>query len=278
MEYFIWCDESEKKGKHFSNFYGGVLVESTHLSEVELRLKQVCEEQALYSEIKWQKVTEHYLDKYKAIVGVFFDLMKEGKVKMRVMFTQNFYKPLNLTHRQIEEEFFILYYHFFKHAFGLPYSNKTGEPIYIRAYFDYLPDKIERTKQFKEFIKGLEKTRDFKAAQIKIRKSDIAEIDSKAHRPLQFMDVILGAMAFRLNDKHLEKPVGSWKRGKRTIAKEKLYKYINLRIRDLHTGFNVGANTGMNNGMTSLWEDPYRHWLFIPKEHEKDNSQIKTKK
>lgn len=27
-EYSIWCDESIKKGKYFSNFYGGVLIES----------------------------------------------------------------------------------------------------------------------------------------------------------------------------------------------------------------------------------------------------------
>lgn len=37
-EYFIWCDESVKKGKFFSNFYGGVLIQSKHLQEVTKNL------------------------------------------------------------------------------------------------------------------------------------------------------------------------------------------------------------------------------------------------
>ncbi len=43
--------------------------------------------------------------------------------------------------------------------------------------------------------------------------------------------IVLGAMAFRLNNGHKEKPVGQNRRGKRTIAKEKLYKFIYSRIR-----------------------------------------------
>lgn len=27
-EYTIWCDESIKKGKYYSNFYGGLLIQS----------------------------------------------------------------------------------------------------------------------------------------------------------------------------------------------------------------------------------------------------------
>ena len=38
-------------------------------------------------------------------------------------------------------------------------------------------------------------------------------------------------MAFRLNDKHKIKPPGQRTRGKRTIAKERLYKHISQRIR-----------------------------------------------
>ena len=39
---------------------------------------------------------------------------------------------------------------------------------------------------------------------------------------MQCLDIVLGAMAFRLNDMHKEKRPDTNRRGKRTIAKEKL--------------------------------------------------------
>ncbi|MEA5405091.1 DUF3800 domain-containing protein [Arcicella sp. DC2W] len=280
MEYFIWCDESVKKGQYFSNFYGGVLVKSKDLKYVQKKLTEVRVAQGLLNEIKWQKVTEHYVDKYINAIDVFFDLMEQGKVKMRVMFTQNSNKPLNLSNQHLEDEYFILYYQFFKHAFGLINSNdnESGKPVYIRAYFDTLPDKIEKNNRFKEFIKGLEREQNFQLSKIKFRKDAIAEVRSHEHVLLQFMDVVLGAMAFRLNDLHKEIPEGKKRRGKRTKAKEKLYKHILTRIRKIHKGFNIGKSTGKKVGMESLWLDAYRHWNFIPKEHEVDNTLHKQKK
>lgn len=75
----------------------------------------------------------------------------------------------------------------------------------------------------------------------------------------------LGAMYFRLNDLHLDKPAGSWKRGKRTIAKEKLYKYIHKRICEILPSFNIGISTGKGDFQNPAWELPYSHWRFIPK-------------
>lgn len=89
---------------------------------------------------------------------------------------------------------------------------------------------------------------------------------SEQHVILQCMDVILGAMYFRLNDLHKEKLPGTYRRGKRTIAKHTLYKHINTRIRRIYPGFNIGISTG---GTTAdKWNHPYRHWLFTPKQYE----------
>ena len=73
--------------------------------------------------------------------------------------------------------------------------------------------------------------------RILFQKEQIAEIDSRHHVLAQSLDIIWGAMQFRLNDKHPEKPEGQLIRGKRTIAKEKLYKDINGRIREIHPGW-----------------------------------------
>lgn len=275
MEYQIFCDESVKRGKYFSNFYGGVLVNSRDLRRVEARLRQVCDAQHFRNEVKWQRVTEQYLPKYVALMDAFFDLVAAGLVKVRVMFTQNANQPVNLTAEQLADEYFILYYYFFRHAFGLPHCNPTGKPVYVRAYFDELPDTLPKRQAFKEYIKGLQTQPEFRLARIVFRKQNIAEVDSRQHRLLQCLDVVLGSMAFRLNDVHLEIPLGERRRGKRTVAKEKLYKHINQRIRLLLPGFNCGASTGLRGGLENRWLHPYRHWLFVPREHQKDDSQYK---
>lgn len=275
MEYRIWCDESVNRGRYFSNFYGGVLVRSGDLRRVESVLNSVFEQHHLRDEVKWQRVTAQYLGKYVALMDAFFDLLEADLVKVRVMFTQNANRPLNLTARHLEDEYFLLYYQFFKHAFGLKWSNPTDKTIYIRAYFDELPDKLGKRQTFKEYIKGLQATRDFQLARLKFRKSDITEVDSRSHRILQCLDVVLGSMAFRLNDGHLQKPPGAKRRGKRTLAKEKLYKHISKRIRKLLPGFNCGCSTGLRGGPENRWLHPYRHWLFVPSEVEVDETQYK---
>ena len=78
----------------------------------------------------------------------------------------------------------------------------------------------------------------------------------------------MGAMQCRLNDLHLEKPVGEKRRGKRTIAKEKLYKHIYQQICLIHPYFNVGISTGARDYKNPHWESPYEHWLFEHKKSE----------
>lgn len=82
-------------------------------------------------------------------------------------------------------------------------------------------------------------------------------------------------MQFRLNDKHKRKPKGKWRRGKRTIAKEKLYKLINKRIRKIYSNFNIGITTGIDGDRRNYWNHPYRHWLFIPSNYRQDDSKTK---
>ncbi len=275
MEYRIWCDESVKRGKYFSNFYGGVLVRSSDIRRVEAAIERVCQEQYLRDEVKWQRVTSQYLSKYMALMDAFFDLIEADLVKVRIMFTQNANRAVGLSAEQQANEYFLLYYQFFKHAFGLTYSNPTDRPIYVRAYFDELPDRLNKRQVFKEYIKGLQTTRAFQLARIKFRKADITEVDSRSHRLLQCLDVVLGCMAFRLNDGHKEKPVGATRRGKRTIAKEKLYRHINKRICKVLPGFNSGSSTGWRGGPENQWHHPYRHWLFKPTQREIDETLYK---
>ncbi len=277
MEYLIYSDESLSKGRYYSDFYGGALVRSTDVDAVRTVLVNRKTELNLLREIKWTKVTAQYLDKYIAIIDTFFDLIRQDKVKIRIMFRQNATVAIGLNREQTTNGFHLLYYQFIKNAFGLIYhaSNPT-EDTYIRLYFDKLPDTKLQNEAFKSLIYGLQGLEKFKRARLKIRMEDIVEIDSRNHPIQQCMDIILGAIAFRLNDMHREKPEGSTQRGKKTIAKEKLYKHILKQIRTLElSNFNIGISTGIQNDLSNIWKFRYRHWKFIPKEFKEDPSYYK---
>ncbi len=268
MQFIIYMDESGKEGPFFGNFYGGALVRSTDLNYVKEVLETKKHELNLMKEIKWQRVTPQYLDKYLELMATFFDLIQEDKVKIRIMFTQNVYQPINLNSTQLSNTYQLLYYQFFKHAFGLQYCNpNVEEDVSLRLYFDELPVNNENKEILKQHIFKLQGMDIFAKSNIKIKREDITEVKSDQHAILQYMDVVLGSMYFRLNDLHKAKPEGSRIRGKRTVAKEQLYKYINRRIRAIYPGFNIGKSTGVSNIM-DRWNHSYRHWLFIPQEHQ----------
>lgn len=260
----IYCDESDISGKHFGNFYGGLLVEGHRLAEAETRIRARCEMLNLRNEVKWQKISEAYADKYIAVVDEIFDLVEAGDVKLRIMFTQNYYAAPRLSKIQREDGFFILYYQFIKHAFGLRFAGCEGTRTFVRLMFDELPDTLEKRARFKAYLAALGRSPTFRRAGIDLKAEDIAEVDSKRHVLLQCIDIVLGAIQFRLNDKHLEKPPGSRRRGKRTLAKVRVYKHVLARIRRIYPGFNIGRSTSIRGDSSNLWRDPYRHWLFVP--------------
>lgn len=279
MEYVVYLDESVSEGEFFSDFYGGVVVALENFDFVRNTIDKKKEELSLLGEIKWTKVTDNYLEKYKAIVDTFFSLIQDGKIKMRVMFRSNAIVPSNLTVEQKRNRYHLLYYQFVKHAFGFSHCNPDHESdVFLRLYFDRIPDTTEQNEEFKAHIIGLQSLRSFQQARIKIRQDDIVEIDSKAHSIQQCMDIVLGAIAFRLNNLNERKLPGTNKRGKRTIAKEKLYKHILSHIRQLgNPFFNIGISTGMSSA-ESRWVDPYRHWCFTPHEFTIDETRFKRRK
>jgi len=154
-ELLIYCDESDISGRHFANFYGGLLVESANLAEVEGRIFEVRDRLHLRDEMKWQKISHAYAGKYIELMDTVFDLVAEGKLKLRVMFTQHYRSAARLTEEQRDMGFFLLYYQFVKHAFGLRYAGIQNERMRLRLLFDQLPDTLEKRAQFKGYLAAL---------------------------------------------------------------------------------------------------------------------------
>lgn len=268
MEYIIYSDESISKGDFFSDFFGGVLVRSSDIYEVTTAIEAKKRELNLLGEIKWVKVSERYLEKYKEMMNLFFSFIKQDKLKLRIMFRDTKQVPSNLDRDHINNRYNLLYYQFIKHSFGLiHHRDNPKEDTYIKLYFDKLPISREENDAFKAHIGFMQNLRAFKKARLKIRPDDIAEIDSKKHNLQQCMDIVLGSIAFRLNNKHLEIPEGATEPGNKTKAKEALFNHILELIKDANNDpdFNIAVTTNAA-GPKDFWITPYRHWLFLPAE------------
>lgn len=276
---YIWLDESTKEGEFYSNFYGGLLIDSKHLNDVLLIMQRCVEENGLDGhEIKWQKVNENHFEPYKKVVDTIFDLLENGLIKIRIFFKSNQYDAIGLTKEQKIKSYQMLYYQFVKHAFGLQYANSdTSKALRVHLSFDEMPLRYDDKSDFVTSLLGLNDVKEYAKANILFSESDIVEVDSSKALPLQFLDLILGSMSFRLNNKHKIIPEGSRVRGKRTRIKEKLYKHINLRIRMIRPGFNIGESTGRRSDR-DVWTDPYRHWCFKPYNSVRDLSKAKSHK
>lgn len=223
-EYILFCDESDKYGEYYSHFYGGLIVGASQYMRVTQRLNDTKRRLNINGEVKWQKVAQAYLPKYTELIHSFFEEVAAGHVRVRVMFHQNARKAKRLTLEQVANSYYLLYYQFIKHAFGLQHVpvDPEGMPTHLRLYFDQFPDTGEQVERFKGFIHGLQMSVPFRNASICIRREDITEVRSHDHVLLQCLDVVLGAMSFRLNNKHKEMPPGQKRRGARTRAKESL--------------------------------------------------------
>ncbi len=120
-EYLLFCDESDRRGPFYSNFYGGVRVPASQLAEVDSALRQARTHLGLTSEIKWEKVGPGIVDRYQHFISVFFDQLIARRAFMRMMFTHNARVAVGLTRDQLSESYYLLYYQFLKHGFGLAY-------------------------------------------------------------------------------------------------------------------------------------------------------------
>lgn len=264
-EYWIFCDESVQSGPKFSHFFGGTIIPATWHAGIENHLRATKAKIGFLHELKWQRVSEQWLDGYEEMMTAFFELLRKGKVRVRIMFSDNRTIPQGLSREERDDGYFKLYYQFIKHGFGLRHIPAKESGTRLRLHFDQFPHTREKVQQFKGFIGALPQAAELRDAKLRLSPDHIIEVDSKEHVLLQCVDLVLGAMAFRLNDMHLVKPEGQRNRGKRTIAKDRLYRYILAEIHTLKPALNPKISTAAEPWPEGGWLMPYRHWSFEPK-------------
>lgn len=273
--YILYCDESDTKGRFYSHFYGGALIEASKQQSISAELQAVKNDLHIFDgEMKWQRITAPYAEKYVEFVDAVFDIVARGDMKLRIMFTQNRHVPL-LREYQIDNEYFLLYYQFIKNAFGLRYCVQGNDGASAAILLDDVPHNAEKLHQFKEYLSSLSSYPIWKRAGFSISYDDITDVNSKHHNILQALDVVLGGVQSRLNEKHTKPVAPARRRTKRARAKEVVYKRIKERIFALYPNFNVGVSTGTPNRPQDRFDHPYRHWLFVPSNARLDENKTK---
>ena len=277
--YIIYCDESDVKGRFYSNFYGGALIEASKQQQIEAEIQAFKDANNIFNgELKWERVTPHYMTKYIDFIDLVFDIVARGDMKLRIMFTQNIHVPQLEVYQQ-GNEYFLLYYQFIKHAFGLKYcTTEEEETASAQVLLDNVPKNPKEFDDFKEYLSSLSAFPIWRQAGFSISKSSIAGVDSKKHNIIQAVDVVLGGMNSRINEKHTKVVPPAKRRSKRARAKAEVYKRIKERVFEIYPNFNVGVSTGTKNGYKDRFEHPYRHWLFIPSNAVVDKSKTKKNK
>mgnify|MGYP002626807321 CR=1 FL=1 len=132
MEYIIYCDESVSDGKYYTDFFGGVLVRNTDFDKIREALDTKKQEINLKGEIKWVKVTENYLEKYKQMMDLFFSFIKENLFQHILELIQesdgiDFFDISKTTPIAIPKDFWTMPYRHWK--FTTPEFRRGGESI-----------------------------------------------------------------------------------------------------------------------------------------------------
>ncbi len=275
----IFCDESVEKGPFYSHFYGGALVRADDRERIEREIQAKKDELNFHGEVKWSKITSNYAEKYVELVDLIFDIIESGRMKVRIMFTQNLNVPPDFDDEQIDNQYFLLYYQFIKNAFGLRYwrQGDNHETAEVSVYIDDPPQTGVKFGRFADYIASLSQYPAFSQGGVSFPRSEVAKVISHEHNILQAVDIILGAMQSRLNEAHTTVEKGQRRRSKRARAKELVYKRIKDRIWKLRPHFNVGISTGMDN-RSDRWLHPYRHWCMVAYGSTVDRSRGKKKK
>jgi hypothetical protein len=274
--YILYCDEAynAQPALRYHHYYGGLLIGEGFVSRLEQQLLNLASLAGLAGEIKWGKVDGKSRGAYEAFMSGFFDELAQGYFKVRVLFLDRYLKPEYSVKKSKQEQFFTLYYLFVTRAFGwkeAPFA--TDESVSLRFLFDQLPHKREAREKFREFLSNIPRTKRFGHLKLLIPKDGIAEVDSRRHRIAQGIDVLIGALGYRMNRLHrILTPSG--RRGKRTIAKDGVSNAIRTRLRDFGVK-NIGITTGTYGKPLALWNDPIRLWRLEPKDFTVDNSWCK---
>lgn len=249
--YIITSDESVKKGKHYSYFYGGAIIKESEYDDISQILNIYKSNFGLH-ELKRTKISKCNINEYIKVIDLFFTYVLSGKIKVRIMYAPN--DQLNKLPQGQDDAYNKLYYTFLKAGFSL---FNAKENIMLRLLLDELPEEPIKRKTLKNcIVRNFNDISKNNYNKVLIYKNRIQEANSKTHPILQCVDVIVGTIEFYLNNKNEE--ILSTK----GQMKLKIFNHIyNNYIKPLNPNFDFNQSTGYFK-CYKAWISPYKHLVY----------------
>lgn len=191
----VYADESCKDNHRFL-ILGGICLEHHKLDEINAKLAEVRKTHNTYGEVKWGKVSKNKYKFYEDYVNVFFELCSEDILHFHFLSvdTSTFNHKVH-NKGSSELGFDKLIYQLLLNKFGAKY----GRNYKIQVYLDERTTKNNPNLMTSILNAGLSK-------RLKITSNPFTRVtfqDSKTSEILQVNDLIIGAIGFRKNKRHL---------------------------------------------------------------------------
>ena len=177
---------------------GGIVISNDELVTVNQALQKYRREEHMTAELKWTKVTNQKLGKYKILVDHFFTLNAKGGAH----FSSLILDSRQINHRKFnkgdkELGYYKFLYQLLLHSFGKHYcKNESGEECKLIVH----PDQRDSKYSLEELKKYLNHSMDKKFGVKTNPFISIEPQDSKRAGLAQLNDVLIGAVGFQKND------------------------------------------------------------------------------
>ena len=191
----VYADES-CKDNHKYLILGGICAELEKIDEITSILSDVRRAHNTYGEVKWGKVSKGKYKFYEDYVNVFFDLCTKDILHFHFLSvdTSTFNHKLH-NGGSSELGFDKLIYQLLLHKFGAKYGKNNK----IQVYLDERTTKNNPNQMADILNAGLNK-------KLKITTNPYTRItfqNSRTSEILQLNDLLIGAIGFRKNKRHL---------------------------------------------------------------------------
>ena len=176
--------------------FGGIIIQAENMPAMADTMQRWRSETRLLGELKWTKVSRHYLEEYKSLVTLAMKLAREGRLHFKAVVFDT--TQIDYSHHRNDKElgFYKFWYQFILHKFG-PYAASDEDRLLV--FLDQRQTSYRLATLRDALNVGIR--RRFGRRPNVVR--TVQAVDSAKHDLIQIADVMMGAIGYHCNDCHL---------------------------------------------------------------------------
>lgn len=191
---YIFCDESCQESHKFM-LIGGIAIKSDLVQSFDQAIEQMRQETNMHKELKWTKVTQQKLAEYKRFIDLLFDWIDARKVSFHCMILDNTKIDQRRFGGSYELGFHKFVYQLLLHGFAKRYGKSNN--LYV--HLDQRQKGYDLNDLRRILNNGVKKRLRNDRRPFRL----VEPANSKNVAAVQMADLVLGALAYRKNDRHL---------------------------------------------------------------------------